>query len=120
MCTDSRLVSSQRWALQRRKFFPLLDDDGDDGGNEDDGSDGALAPPWHSISPGRVQLSAGHSSGGGGVCEHLENSAVGMMALALSIRSWPLMILPAPPLWLSDGASSMELTFQEATFPKRL
>ena len=54
------------------------------------------------------------------MCEHLENSAVGMMALALSIRSWPLMILPAPPLWLSDGASSMELTFQEATFPKRL
>lgn len=54
------------------------------------------------------------------MCEHLENSAMGMMALALSIRSWPLMILPAPPLWLSDGVSSMELTFQEATFPKRL
>ena len=77
MCTESRLVSSQRWALQRRKFFQLLDDDRDDGGDEDDGSDeehdggsdGALAPPWHSNSPGRVQLSAGHSLGWGvGVC----------------------------------------------------
>lgn len=58
--------------------------------------------------------------GEGAVCEHLENSTMGMMALALSIRSWPLMILPAPPLRLSDGASSMELTSQEATFPRRL
>lgn len=35
-----------------------------DGGSG--GGDGTLASPWHSGRPGRVQLSAGHSSGGVG------------------------------------------------------
>lgn len=29
MCTESRLLSSQRWVPARRKFFELLNDDGE-------------------------------------------------------------------------------------------